>query len=169
MFYFLQNFTFNIIINSALITDTPFCKVGIHTKNKALTRIILPNQLINLSQINCSSELSNFHKSARKQLKEFFYLKRETFTISYKISLSPFCKRVLKEINKIPYGKTLSYAQIAKNINESKAYRAVGMACKNNHIPVVITCHRVILKSGEIGDYAGGLSLKAKILNKEII
>ena len=129
----------------------------------------MPNQLINLSQINCSSELSNFHKSARKQLKEFFYLKRETFTIFYKISLSPFYRRVLDEVNQIPYGKTLSYAQIAKNINKSKAYRAVGMACKNNPIPIVIPCHRVILKSGQIGDYAGGLSLKARLLNKEII
>ena len=129
----------------------------------------MPNQLINLNQVNLSSELSNFHKSARKQLEEFFYLKRETFTIFYKISLSPFCMRVLKEINKIPYGKTLSYAQIAKNINKSKAYRAVGMACKNNPIPIVIPCHRVILKSGQIGDYAGGLSLKARLLNKEII
>ena len=151
------------------ILNTPFGKVGIQTKNKALTRIILPNQLINLNQVNFSSELSNFHKSARKQLKEFFYLKRETFTIFYKISLSPFYRIVLEEINKIPYGKTLSYAQIAKNINESKAYRAVGMACKNNPIPIVIPCHRVILKSGQIGDYAGGLSLKARLLNKEII
>ena len=43
------------------------------------------------------------------------------------------------------------------------------MACKNNPIPIVIPCHRVILKSGQIGDYAGGLSLKARLLNKEII
>ena len=129
----------------------------------------MPNQLENFNQINLSSELSNFHKSARKQLKEFFYLKRETFTIFYKISLSPFSKRVLEEINKIPYGKTLSYAQIAKNINKSKAYRAVGVACKNNPIPIVIPCHRVILKNGKIGDYAGGLSLKARLLIKEII
>ena len=129
----------------------------------------MPNQLENLNQINCSSELSNFHKSARKQLKEFFYLKRETFTIFYKISLSPFCRTVLEEINKIPYGKTLSYAQVAKNINKSQAYRAIGMACKNNPIPIVIPCHRVILKSGKIGDYAGGPNLKARLLNKEII
>ena len=129
----------------------------------------MPNQLVNLNQVNFSSELSNFHKSARKQLEEFFYLKRETFTIFYKISLSPFCGRVLEEINKIPYGEALSYAQIAKNINKSKAYRAVGIACKNNPIPIVIPCHRVILKSGQIGDYAGGLSLKAKLLIKEII
>ena len=129
----------------------------------------MPNQLVNLNKVNFSSELSNFHKSTRKQLKEFFDLKRETFTISYKISLSPVCRRVLEEINKIPYGKTLSYAQIAKNINNNKAYRAVGMACKNNPIPIVIPCHRVILKSGKIGDYAGGPNLKARLLNKEII
>ena len=75
----------------------------------------------------------------------------------------------MEEINKIPYGKTLSYAHIAKNINKSKAYRAIGMAWKNNPLPIVIPCHRVILKSGKIGDYAGGLSLKARLLNKEII
>ncbi len=129
----------------------------------------MPNQLVNLNQVNFSSELSNFHKSTRKQLKEFFYLKRETFTIFYKISLSPFCRRVLEEINKIPYGKTLSYAQIAKNINKNKAYRAVGVVCKNNPIPIVIPCHRVILKSGKIGNYAGGPNLKERLLNREII
>ena len=125
--------------------------------------------MVNPSQINFSSQLSDFHKNVRNQLKEFFYLKRETFTIFYKISLSPFCKKVLDEINKIPYGKTLSYGQVAKNIEKVKAYRAVGIACKSNPIPIVIPCHRVILKSGQIGDYAGGLSLKARLLNKEII
>ena len=129
----------------------------------------MPNQLVNFKQVNFSSELSNFHKSTRNQIKEFFDLKRDTFTIFYKISLSPFYNRVLEEINKIPYGKTLTYAQIAKNINKSKAYRAVGMACKNNPIPIVIPCQRVILKSGKIGDYAGGFNLKTRLLNKEII
>ena len=129
----------------------------------------MPNQLENFNQLNFPSELSNFHKSARKQLEEYFYLKRKIFTIFCKISLSPFYRRVLEEINKIPYGKTISYSQIAKSINKNKAYRAVGMACKNNPIPIVIPCHRVILKSGKIGDYAGGFNLKARLLNKEII
>ncbi len=129
----------------------------------------MPNQLVNLNQINFSSKLSDFHENVRIQLEEFFFLKRKTFTIFYKISLSPFYKRVIEEIDKIAYGKTLSYAQIAKNVNKNKAHRAVGMACKNNPIPIVIPCHRVILKNGKIGDYAGGFNLKAKLLKKEII
>ena len=98
-----------------------------------------------------------------------FQFKKKDFTIFQKIFLSPFCKEVLEEISKIPYRKKLSYVQVAKNISKSKAYRAVGIACKNNPIPIVIPCHRVILRDGQIGDYAGGFKLKARLLKREII
>ena len=124
---------------------------------------------MNIKRLNCSSKLSNFHINVQNQLQEYFYLKRRTFDIFYKVSLSSFSKKVLEQIDKIPYGETLSYAQVAKNIHNSKAYRAVGMACKNNPIPIVIPCHRVVLNNGQVGGYVGGYELKAALLKREII
>ncbi len=70
-------------------------------------------------------------------------------------------------MKKIPFGKTLSYADIAKRISKPKAVRAVGSACGKNPIVLLVPCHRVIGSSGGLGGYSGGLRIKKWLLEHE--
>ena len=72
-----------------------------------------------------------------------------------------------RELRKIPLGETRSYAEIAAAIGQPKAVRAVGTANGDNHVAVLIPCHRVIRSDGTLGGYAGGLDRKRKLLAAE--
>jgi len=78
-----------------------------------------------------------------------------------------FQEAVWRELRKIPLGETRSYAQIAAAIGQPKAVRAVGTANGDNHVAVLIPCHRVIRSDGTLGGYAGGLDRKRKLLSAE--
>jgi AraC family transcriptional regulator of adaptative response/methylated-DNA-[protein]-cysteine methyltransferase len=78
-----------------------------------------------------------------------------------------FQEAVWRELRKIPLGETRSYAQIAAAIGQPKAVRAVGTANGDNHVAVLIPCHRVIRSDGTLGGYAGGLDKKRKLLAAE--
>src|SRR5204862_8304300 len=78
-----------------------------------------------------------------------------------------FQEAVWRELRKIPAGETRSYAQIAAAIGQPKAVRAVGTANGDNHVAVLIPCHRVIRSDGTLGGYAGGLDRKRKLLATE--
>jgi methylated-DNA-[protein]-cysteine S-methyltransferase len=80
---------------------------------------------------------------------------------------TPFQKRVWKELEKIPYGETRSYMQIAVAVGAPKAVRAVGAANGSNPIPIIVPCHRVIGTSGKLTGYGGGLPLKKRLLELE--
>ena len=78
-----------------------------------------------------------------------------------------FQKSVWKEMSRIPYGKTLTYAQIAKRIGKPKAVRAVGTACGKNPLLVLIPCHRVVGSNGGLGGYSAGIPKKVWLLAHE--
>ncbi len=78
-----------------------------------------------------------------------------------------FQEAVWRELRKIPPGETRSYAEIAAAIGAPKAVRAVGSANGDNHVAVLIPCHRVIRSDGTLGGYAGGLDRKRKLLAAE--
>jgi len=80
-----------------------------------------------------------------------------------------FQKMVWEEIDKIPYGKTVTYKDIAEKIGKPNASRAVANACGQNPTPVIRPCHRVICSNGDIGGYSapGGAIAKRKLLEKE--
>ena len=84
---------------------------------------------------------------------------------------SHFQKLVWKEIEKIPYGKTKSYKDIAIQIGNPKSSRAVANACGKNPLPIIRPCHRVICSNGEIGGYSanGGVKLKKALLKIEAL
>ena len=84
--------------------------------------------------------------------------------------LTSFEKSVLQAVAEIPYGKLLTYKDIAKRIGRSKAARAVGRAVGKNPFPLIIPCHRVIRSDGKIGGFsaAGGIALKKKMLKLEM-
>ncbi len=122
---------------------------------------------INFVDIEKDENPNNIVKQTKEQLTEYFEGKREAFTIPLNIVGTDFQKLVWAELQKIPYGKTASYKQIAQNINNPKAVRAVGTANSKNKIPIIIPCHRVIGNNGKLSGYAGGVWRKEKLLEIE--
>ncbi|MDP6994514.1 MAG: methylated-DNA--[protein]-cysteine S-methyltransferase [Woeseiaceae bacterium] len=105
---------------------------------------------------------------ARRQLDEYFAGKRRDFDLPLKPTGTEFQLQVLEELQKIPYGITCSYRDIAERIGRPKAVRAVGAANGRNPIPVIIPCHRVIGASGDLTGFGGGLPAKEALLRLEL-
>lgn len=101
------------------------------------------------------------------QLKEYFNGIRKKFTIPLNPKGTEFMKKVWETLKKIPYGEVRTYKQIAEEIENAKAVRAVGMANHNNPIPIIIPCHRVIGSNGKLVGYALGLDIKKTLLDLE--
>lgn len=105
---------------------------------------------------------------ARRQLADYFAGKRKSFDLPLKPNGTEFQLQVLDELQKIPYGKTASYGDVAKRIGRPKAVRAVGAANGRNPLPIVIPCHRVIGASGDLTGFGGGLPTKEALLRLEL-
>jgi len=104
---------------------------------------------------------------ARAQLDEYLLGNRKTFNIPLLTVGTVFQKQVWNALINIPYGKTLSYLELARNINNEKAVRAVAAANGANAISIIIPCHRIIGSKGELTGYAGGLPVKKALLKLE--
>lgn len=114
-----------------------------------------------------SDNETNLIKTIKIQLDEYFEGKRKKFNIKLNPKGSEFQKRVWMELLKIPCGETKSYSEIATNISNPKAQRAVGSACNKNPIMIIIPCHRVISKNGKLCGFVYGNSIKNKLLEVE--
>lgn len=104
---------------------------------------------------------------AMRQLNEYFAGQRRSFNLPLKLNGTDFQVRVLEELTTIPYGETRSYAAIAESIGRPRACRAVGAANGRNPIPIIVPCHRVIGKSGDLTGFGGGLDTKKALLRLE--
>ena len=105
--------------------------------------------------------------SARQQLTEYFDGERKEFDLPLSLAGTEFQLRVLDELRRIPYGETTSYGDIAARIGKPKAMRAVGAANGRNPIPIIVPCHRVIGRSGDLTGFGGGLDAKQALLQLE--
>lgn len=106
-------------------------------------------------------------REAARQLRAYFAGKRERFELPLDPLGTPFQKRVWNKLLAIPYGKTMSYGELARRIGKPEAFRAVGAANGQNPISVIIPCHRLLGKNGDLTGYGGGLPLKQKLLELE--
>ena len=102
-----------------------------------------------------------------RQLSQYFAGARTRFDLPLEARGSEFEKKVWRALEKIPYGKTRSYIDLAKAIGSPKACRAVGAANSRNPLPIVVPCHRVIGANGKLTGFAGGLERKATLLAHE--
>ncbi len=111
-------------------------------------------------------EAEPFHE-AIEQLQEYFAGERVDFDLPLAPQGTPFQLKVWKALQKIPYGETISYAELARRIGNPAAVRAVGAANGSNPIPIIIPCHRVIGSNGALVGYGGGLHIKKALLALE--
>lgn len=109
----------------------------------------------------------SFQKEIKKELMEYFEGKRKVFEIPLEVEGTEFQKKVWTEMAKIPFGEKISYGELAEKSGCPKGARAVGLACNKNKIPIIIPCHRVVGKNGNLTGFAGGLDIKAQLLKLE--
>lgn len=103
-----------------------------------------------------------------REIEEYFAGRRSRFEAPLDLRLSHGFRRVvLSHLPEIGYGRTASYAAIAKASGNPKAVRAVGSACASNPLPIVVPCHRVVRSDGSIGQYVGGVAAKEALLRLE--
>lgn len=122
-----------------------------------------------VQEANCLEDSSSEEiKKCKKELEEYFEGKRTDFTVKINfVKGTDFQKSVWNALKKIPYGKTVSYKDIAEEIGNPKGFRAVGGANNKNPIAIIVPCHRVIGKNGSLTGYADGLSKKEYLLDIE--
>jgi methylated-DNA-[protein]-cysteine S-methyltransferase len=106
-------------------------------------------------------------KQTRKQLEEYLDGVRREFNLPFLTVGTDFQKRVWGALIQVPYGSTSTYLQLAENINNKQAIRAVASANGANAIGLVIPCHRIVGSDGELVGYGGGISVKKRLLNLE--
>lgn len=120
-----------------------------------------------------SSGLTKLHSSdpymlnSFSQLDEYFSFRRKNFELPLELIGTDFQKMVWSELQKIKYGKTITYRELAIRLGNEKSIRAVGRANASNPIPIVVPCHRVIGADDRLVGYGGGLEVKEKLLELE--
>ncbi len=145
------------------VIGSPIGKIEIKGDGSGiLTVMFLDNDEMVVSE-TIPSEL----KEAVTQLQEYFNGERREFTLKLSPKGTDFQQKVWKELEKIPYGKTVSYQQIANNFGNPKVIRAAASANGKNPISIIIPCHRVIGSDGSLTGYAGGLHRKKWLLDLE--
>jgi len=121
-------------------------------------------RILNANFVEGSSDIIEM---ARQQLNEYFLNQRRNFDIPLLFVGTDFQKKVWNELRNIPYGKTVSYGELARRIGMPKAVRAVANANAVNAISIIAPCHRVIGTDGSLTGYGGGLNRKKFLLELE--
>ena len=143
--------------------NTPIGWFEIQGSESGITRVKMVEE-----QGEESSELPVHVSACKKQLKEYFERKRSEFDLPLDFGdATDFYKKVWSELLEIPYGQTAPYSAIADKLGDTKKVRAVGQANRNNPIAIIVPCHRVIAKNGNLHGYFYGLDIKRKLLEIE--
>jgi len=155
--------------------DSPFGPILLASTPRGLVKLSLPNhdagetleqlaEQISPRVLEAPARLDD----ARRQLDLYFEGRLHEFDLALDWQLSKgFRRRALRAIDRIPYGRTRSYTEIARSAGNERAVRAAGTACGANPIPIVVPCHRVLRSGGALGGYGGGLPMKQALLEME--
>ena len=153
---------------------SPIGKLLLVKSSKGLNHIIFEHKIQKYEKIMSNSFPNhNIIKDKKAlisevdQLTEYFSGDRKKFDIELEVNMPPFYQKVINVVNKIPYGKYLSYEQVATKAGNPRAARAAGTANAMNTIPIIIPCHRVLAKHGKLGGYGGGIKIKKYLLKLE--
>lgn len=148
--------------------QTRLGRVSIIADDHGLVEVVLPGMAPKTTSEPCIRD--DQHKVLKKgaeQVREFLAGERKVFSLLLSIRGTPFRRQVWDIIRSIPYGMTMSYGEIGKQLGNRNKARAVGGAAHANPLPLIIPCHRVIGTQGGLTGFAGGLAIKEKLLRME--
>jgi len=150
-------------------------RFGLIASPLGLRRVCWPNQkppptlkLYPLSQ--APTNVARILKTTAGELAEYFLGCNVRFSARLDLTLlTPFARKVLTALSRLPYGRTMTYGQLAKRVGSAAAARAVGSVLACNPIALIIPCHRVLRSTGELGGFSGpdGPELKGRLLALE--
>ena len=143
--------------------ETPVGCMAVGEEDGALVRLWLPNQPMPRLMPHKTPLLER----AQGQILEYFNGQRQVFDLPLSPVGTQFQQKVWKALLDIPYGQTQSYGELAARIGCPGGARAVGLANRNNPLPILIPCHRVVGAKGALTGYAGGVELKQRLLEHE--
>jgi len=143
---------------------SPVGELTICATDDAITTVAFPGDSAPLDNQHQPNDLV---RRAMDQLKEYFNGQRKAFDLPLNPTGTAFQKSVWQALLAVPYGKTASYGEIAAEIGNAKASRAVGLANGRNPIAIVVPCHRIIGSDGSLTGYGGGLHRKHWLLTHE--
>ncbi len=153
-------------IRNQIVVTSPVGKLRLIASDKGLVAIDVQNVRV-VSDQEASASAQKILSSTKKQLEQYFAGKRTNFDIPLDLEGTDFQQQAWRALCRIPYGKTISYGQQAKNIKKPKAFRAVGSSNGKNPIPIIVPCHRVVAGDGSLGGYSLGLKMKKQLLALE--
>ena len=145
-----------------VIFTTDLATIGLQFDGSKLTRVEY------LSKKSAKVAVSKITESVKKKIEKYIDPSSglKTIKVNMKLNVTPFQEKVLKQLQQIPYGETRTYGDIAKILKTSA--RAVGNACRNNPVPIIIPCHRVVAANG-IGGYDGARSGKLLKIKRQLL
>jgi methylated-DNA-[protein]-cysteine S-methyltransferase len=149
--------------------ESPIGKLKLVASDKGLVAILWEKdspRRVRLDELVADEQHPVLVETAR-QLGQYFAGKRKTFSIALDMRGTRFQKDVWEALLAIPFGETRSYGQLAKQLGNPRASRAVGAANGRNPVSIIVPCHRVIGSSGKLTGFAGGLDAKAHLLGLE--
>lgn len=147
------------------VFESPLGPIWLALQNGVLTGLYFKK---NKRDLGCQSKTEkHLFDPVIEQLVEYLDGKRTSFDFPFRPQGTPFQKEVWGALSSIPYGQTVTYSDIANQINKPNAVRAVGAAVGRNPISIVVPCHRVLGKNGRLTGYAGGVDAKARLLEIE--
>ena len=156
--------------------DSPFGAGTIAATERGVVSVGLPNRPLDelLDQLAGAIsprvlEAPARLDAARRELDEYFAGRRREFDLAldWRLITPGFYTKVLKATSRLPFGATSTYAEIAAEAGNPRAYRAAGSALGHNPLPLLIPCHRILRAGGDVGGYAGGPSVKEFLLDHE--
>lgn len=150
--------------------SSPWGAIRLFSDGHSLIRLDLPGARspLRLSKSMIQRDDLAIFQTARRELTAYLAGTLRQFTVPFDCLGTAFQTKVWLNLAKIPYGKTISYSELAIRIGDAKAVRAVAMANARNPLPIIIPCHRVIGKNGALTGYSGGgVNRKAALLKLE--
>ena len=154
--------------NAARIVESPVGRLYLAATDAGLTELLFVDEMdIDEDKPPGGGEAERIVRETAKQLAEYFDLKRKEFDVPLAPSGTEFQLATWQGLQTIPFGETISYAELARRIDRPRAVRAVGAANGANPISIIVACHRVIGADGTLTGYGGGLHRKRRLLELE--
>jgi methylated-DNA-[protein]-cysteine S-methyltransferase len=149
--------------------DSPVGRLKLVASDKGLVAVLWENDKPNRVRLGAmvADQRHPILLDTERQLEQYFAGERKTFSVALDMRGTSFQRNVWEALLAIPFGETRSYGQLAKQLGNSRAMRAVGAANGRNPVSIIVPCHRVIGSSGRLIGFAGGLETKARLLSLE--
>ena len=129
---------------------------------------IILNRIIKGLNARNEDAVTPFLEQAMSQVQRYFLLQQNSIDLPLLMVGTNFQRQVWRQLQFVGYGTTVSYSELANRIGNPRAVRAVASACRANAMSIIVPCHRVVAKNGDMAGYAGGVDAKRYLLNLEI-